>query len=267
MSETRFETIRVARSSDRMATLTLARPEVHNAFNEVMIAEMTAALTALDGDSSVRVVILDALGKSFSAGADLDWMRRMAAYGPAENLADAEGLAEMLRVLNGLSKPTIARVHGAAFGGGVGLLACCDIAVAVDSAVFSLSEVRLGLIPAVISPYVIGAIGARQARRYFLTAERMTAARALEIGLVHHLVPADGLDAAVHGIVTALMDGAPTALAAAKELIFAVADRPAGADVIADTARRIAAQRSSAEGREGVAAFLEKRPASWLEVR
>lgn len=250
-----------------VGTVTMDRPDRHNAFDEHAIADLTAAFDRLGRDDAVRAVVLRATGKSFSAGADLDWMRRMAAYGPAENLADAEGLAEMLRVLNGLAKPTIARVHGAAFGGGVGLIACCDIAVTVDSAVFSLSEVRLGLIPAVISPYVIGAIGARQARRYFLTAERMTADRALEIGLVHQRVAADGMDAAIKGIVASLMAGAPTALAAAKDLIFAVADRPAGTDVIADTARRIAAQRSSPEGREGVAAFLEKRPASWLEVR
>ncbi len=263
MSASPYRTIRLARRDDGVAVLTLARPEVHNAFDETMIAELTEALRGLGEDTSVRAVVLAADGRSFSAGADLDWMKRMAAYGPAENLADAEALAELMRVLDRLPKPTIARVQGAAFGGGVGLVACCDIAVAVPSAVFCLSEVRLGLIPAVISPYVVAAMGARAARRWFLTAERFDAAEALASGLVHRVTVAEDLDAAVEGLLAHLAAGAPGAQAAAKDLIFSVADRPLSRDVIADTARRIADLRSAPEGREGIAAFLEKRVAVW----
>lgn len=257
------QTIRVSRRGDGVAWVTLARPQVHNAFNERMIADLTNALAALGKDKTVRAVVLDADGTSFSAGADLDWMRRSATYAPAENLADAEGLAELMRVLNTLPKPTIARVQGAAFGGGVGLVACCDIAIAVDSAVFCLSEVRLGLIPAVISPYVIAAIGSRAARRWFLSAERFVAAEALRLGLVHRVVEADDLDAAIEEMLAALLAGAPEAQAAAKDLIFAVTDRPLSQALIADTTRRIAEQRSGPEGREGIAAFLNKRPPVW----
>ena len=182
---------------DGVATVTLNRAEVHNAFNDTVIADLTGVLRRLGDDDKVRAVVLRAEGKSFSAGADLGWMQRMAGYGHAENLADAGALAELMRVLNFLPKPTVARVQGAAFGGGVGLVACCDIAIASDAASFSLSEVRLGLIPAVISPYVVAAIGERAARRYFLTAERFDADEALRIGLVHQVVPADQLDSAV----------------------------------------------------------------------
>ena len=187
---------------DGVATVTLNRADVHNAFNDAVIADLTDALRRLGDDDKVRAVVLRAEGKSFSAGADLGWMQRMAGYGHAENLRDAGALAELMRVLNFLPKPTVARVQGAAFGGGVGLVACCDIAIASDAAAFSLSEVRLGLIPAVISPYVVAAIGERAARRYFLTAERFDAAEALRIGLVHQVVPADQLDAAVDAILT-----------------------------------------------------------------
>ncbi|SEH58679.1 enoyl-CoA hydratase-related protein [Magnetospirillum fulvum] len=257
------QTIRVTKRPDGVAIVTLARPEVHNAFNERMIADLSSALSALGKDKTVRAVVLAADGASFSAGADLDWMRRSAAYAPAENLADAEGLAELMRVLNSLPKPTIARVQGAALGGGVGLVACCDIAIAVDSAVFCLSEVRLGLIPAVISPYVIAAIGARAARRWFLTAERFVAAEALRLGLLHRVVEADDLDPAIEEMLAALLAGAPEAQAAAKDLIFAVSDRPVSPALIADTTRRIAERRAGAEGREGIAAFLNKRPPVW----
>jgi methylglutaconyl-CoA hydratase len=263
MIDDSFKTLRITRRDDGAAVLTLARPDVHNAFNEGMIAEMTAAVAALDRDPAVRLVILAAEGKSFSAGADLDWMRRMAAYSKAENLADAGRLAELMRALNGLAKPTIARVQGAAFGGGVGLISCCDIAVAAQGARFALSEVSLGLIPAVISPYVIAAIGTRAARRWFLTGERFDAEEAWRLGLVHRVVPPADLDTAVEAIVAPLLAGPSGAQAAAKELIFAVADRPVGAEVIADTARRIAERRATAEGREGVAAFLEKRAPNW----
>ncbi|MCC2690325.1 MAG: enoyl-CoA hydratase, partial [Rhizobiaceae bacterium] len=217
---------------DGVATVTLNRAEVHNAFNDTVIADLTGVLRRLGDDAKVRAVVLRAEGKSFSAGADLGWMQRMAGYGHAENLADAGALAELMRVLNFLPKPTIARVQGAAFGGGVGLVACCDIAIASDAASFSLSEVRLGLIPAVISPYVVAAIGERAARRYFLTAERFGADEALRIGLVHQVVPADQLDSAVDTILTRLSEGGPAAQRAAKDLIFAVAHRPIDAGLI-----------------------------------
>jgi methylglutaconyl-CoA hydratase len=248
---------------DGVATVTLNRAEVHNAFNDTVIADMTDVLRRLGADEKVRAVVLRAEGKSFSAGADLGWMQRMASYGHAENLADAGALAELMRVLNFLPKPTVARVQGAAFGGGVGLVACCDIAIASDAAAFSLSEVRLGLIPAVISPDVVAAIGERAARRYFLTAERFDAAEALRIGLVHQVVPADQLDAAVDAILARLSEGGPAAQRAAKDLIFAVAHRPVDAGLIHDTAERIATIRASSEGREGLAGFLEKRKPAW----
>jgi methylglutaconyl-CoA hydratase len=247
-----------------VAMIVLARPDVHNAFNETLIAEMQQALTALDRDPAVRAVVLLGQGKSFCAGADLNWMKKMAGYGHAENVADAAALAAMLSTLANLSKPTIARVHGAAFGGGVGLVAACDIAIAAQEATFSLSEAKLGLIPATIGPYVVEAIGARQARRYFLSAERFTAAEAFRIGLVHDLVPAVELDARINELLGSLLLAGPAAQAAAKDLIRAVAHRPIDARVIDDTARRIAAARASAEGREGVAAFLEKRAPAWV---
>ena len=258
-----YQTIRVERRDDGVASVTLARPAIHNAFNEVMIAELTSALVALGDDASVRAVLLKAEGKSFSAGADLDWMKRMATYGLPENLADAKALAGLMRTLNDLPKPTIACVQGAAFGGGVGLVACCDMAVAVEGALFCLSEVKLGLIPAVISPYVIAAIGARASRRWFLTAERFDSAEAHRLGLVHQLVAAEDLDAAVEALLARLRDGAPEAQSAAKDLIFAVADRPVTDALVADTAQRIAGLRSGPEGREGIAAFLEKRAPAW----
>ncbi|MBK9677040.1 MAG: enoyl-CoA hydratase/isomerase family protein [Betaproteobacteria bacterium] len=251
------------RIDDGVAVVTLARPEVHNAFDEVLIAELTATLKALDADAAVRVVVLAGQGRSFCAGADLGWMQRMAGYSHAENLADAGALAAMLATLDRMGKPTIARVHGAAYGGGVGLVACCDIAVAAEEATFALSEVKLGLIPATIGPYVVAAIGARQARRYFLTAERFTAAEALRIGLVHDVVPAAAVDRRVDALIAALRAAGPRAQAEAKALVRAVSSRPVDDTVIADTVARIAAVRASAEGREGVAAFLERRPAAW----
>jgi methylglutaconyl-CoA hydratase len=237
---------------------------VHNAFDETLIAEVTAALRALDDDDAVRAVVLRGAGRSFCAGADLNWMQRMAAYGRAENLADAKALATMLVTLNTLTKPTIARVHGAAYGGGVGLVACCDIAIAAQEATFSLSEARLGLIPATISPYVIEAIGARMARRYFLTAERFDAAEAYRIGLVHDIVQAAELDNRINEVLGALVVAGPRAQAESKALIRAVANRPVGASVIADTAARIARVRATPEAKEGVAAFLGKRPPGWV---
>ncbi len=247
-----------------VGVVTLNRPEVHNAFNETLIAELTGALRALETDDKVRVVILAGNGKSFCAGADLNWMKKMAGYGHTENLADAQALALMLRTLHGLAKPTVARIHGAAFGGGVGLAACCDIAIAATESTFALSEAKLGLIPATISPYVIEAIGVRQARRYFLTAERFTAAEAWRIGLVHELVPAAELDARVNEMLGALLLAGPRAQLECKALIRGVGHRPIDAEVIAGTAEHIAQVRASPEGREGVAAFLERRPAAWV---
>ncbi len=247
-----------------VARLTLTRTEVHNAFNDQLIAEMTTALKGMEEDPRVRVVVLAAEGKSFSAGADLNWMQAMAGYSEAENLRDAEALAELLRTLNFLTKPTVALVQGPAFGGGVGLVSACDIAIASEEASFALTEVKLGLIPSVISPYVVAAIGQRAARRYLLTAERFSAETAYYLGLVHRVVPPHGLEQAGEDMVEALLKNGPQAVAACKDLIFAVAERPATPEVIADTARRIARVRVSAEGQEGLAAFLEKRKPSWI---
>ena len=247
-----------------VALITLNRPEVHNAFDQTLIAELTDALLATGTDENVRAVVLLGAGESFCAGADLNWMRRMAGFSTAQNLADARALAAMLSMLNTLEKPTIARVHGAAFGGGVGLVACCDIAVAAHDATFAFSEARLGLIPATISPYVIEAIGARAARRYFLTAERFTAAEAYRLGLLHELVPPQELDARINELLGFLVTAGPHAQTECKALIRAIAHRPISADVLADTARRIARIRASPEGKEGVSAFLAKRKAAWV---
>ena len=248
---------------DAVAMVTLTRPELHNAFDEALIAQLTATFVSLDDNPDVRAVVLAGEGRSFCAGADLNWMKRMAAFGHEENLRDASALAAMLRALYALSKPTIARVHGAAYGGGVGLVAACDIALAVPEATFALTEAKLGLIPATIGPYVIEAIGARQARRYFLTAERFAAAEALRIGLVHEVVAADRLDARIGELVASIKAAGPRAQLECKALIRGVAHRPIDDDVIAGTAEHIAAVRASPEGREGVAAFLGKRVAAW----
>jgi methylglutaconyl-CoA hydratase len=247
-----------------VAIVTLNRPEVHNAFNETLIAELTAALRALDADESVRAVVLAGAGESFCAGADLNWMRKMAAFSRAQNLADASALAAMLATLNGLAKPTLARVHGASFGGGVGLVACCDIAIAELNATFAFSEARLGLIPATISPYVIEAIGARAARRYFLTAERFTAAEAFRLGLLHDLTPPLELDTRINEVLGFLVTAGPRAQAECKALIRAVAHQRADARLVADTAQRIARIRATPEAKEGIAAFLAKRRATWV---
>jgi len=247
-----------------IAIIVLNRPDLHNAFNESLIAEMTETLVAIDDDETVRAVVIAGAGKSFCAGADLHWMKKMARHGHAENLADANALADMLRTLYGLSKPTIARVHGAAVGGGVGLVACCDIAIAAQEATFAFSEGKLGLVPATIGPYVIEAIGARQARRYFLTAERFTAAEAFRIGLVHDIVPIVELDARINELLGSLLLVGPRAHVDCKALIRGVAHRPIDAEVIAGTAEHIAAVRASPEGRAGVGAFLGKRAAPWV---
>lgn len=258
-----YETLEITREGG-VATLWMNRPDVHNAFNEQLIAELTVACRELDADDSVRVMVLAGRGKSFSAGADLNWMRRAADASVEENLHDARKLAGMLRTLAEMQKPTIARVHGAALGGGMGLASACDTCIAGEGAVFATSEVKFGIIPSAISPYVIRAIGARQAHRYFQTAERISATRAADLGLAHEAVPADQLDATVQGVVTALLQGGPRSQAAAKDLIRAVADRPVSDEVVEDTARRIATLRATPEAKEGLAAFLDKRPAAWV---
>lgn len=248
-----------------VARLRLARPALHNAFDADLIAALTGALEAAGADPAVRVVVLEGEGASFSAGADLNWMRSMAAAGEDDNRVDALALARLMRTLDELPKPTIARVHGAAFGGGVGLVACCDIAIGVPEAKFGLSESRLGLLPAVISPYVIAAIGARHARRYFATAETFDAAEALRIGLLHQVVPADGLDAAVARQLKLLLAAGPHAAAGAKRLVREVGAHADGARHDADNAALIARLRVSPEGQEGIAAFLDKRPPAWAD--
>lgn len=247
------------------ATVTLDRPDLHNAFDDALIADLTAALDRLGKDDAVRVVLLAARGKSFSAGADLNWMRRTAGYSREENLRDARALATLMRTLDGLPRPTIALVQGPAYGGGVGLVACCDVALAAPRATFCLSEVKLGLVPAVISPYVAAAMGARAMRRWALTAEAFDAAEARRIGLVHEVVEEAGLRAAGEKIADAVLRNGPRAVAAAKALVHRVARAPLDDALVEDTARRIAAIRASDEGREGLAAFLEKRTPSWVK--
>ncbi len=247
---------------DGVARLTMNRPCVHNAFDEHLIDAMVDALERLAEDNSVRVVVLTGQGKSFSAGADLDWMRRMAAFDQAENLADARRLARLLRTLDELPKPTLALINGAAIGGGVGLVAAVDIAIAAATATFGLAEVRLGLVPAVIGPYVARALGERRCRRLFLTGERFDAAEAARLGLVHEIVSPEGLEARGAVIVDALRQGGPEAQREAKGLIRLVRDLD-GQLLDAETARLIAERRASAEGREGVKAFLEKRQPAW----
>jgi methylglutaconyl-CoA hydratase len=248
-----------------VAEIRLDRAEVHNAFDAALIAELTAALREVDADSSVRAVVLTGNGTTFSAGADLTWMRGMAQASEAENRADSERLAELMRTLNFLSKPTIARVNGSAYGGGVGLVACCDIAIGVDAAKFSLSEVKLGLVPAVISPYVVAAIGARHARRLFLTAEVIEAGEAVRIGLLHQSVSAGELDEAVDRQLHWLGKGGPVAQAEAKLLALRMSgmDVKAQASIDSKNAALIARLRVSPEGQDGLTAFLEKRPARW----
>jgi methylglutaconyl-CoA hydratase len=243
--------------------LTLNRPKLHNAFDETTIARVTEAVELLDRDEQVRVIVIAGNGKSFSAGGDLNWMRRMADFTPEENEADGRRLARMFQVIDLARKPTVARVHGSAFAGATGIISACDIAVAAEGTVFSLSEVRLGLVPATISPYVVRAVGERNARRILLTAERFGVTEALRIGLVHMVVPEAELDPAVDRVVADLLAGATSAQARAKELVRFVAGRTMDESVIAETARCIAAARASVEGREGLAAFFAKREPSW----
>ena len=255
------EAVLLSTDSRGVATLTLNREDKHNAFDDAVVAELTAKLKRVEADPAVRVVVLTGVGKTFSAGGDLNWMRAMAKFSEEENMEDALKLAELMETLDTLKKPTIARIQGPAYGGGVGLVACCDVAIASESAKFALTEVRLGLIPAVISPYVIAAIGAREARRYFLTAEIIEARNAYEMGLVHEVVTPDILDETVGIIVTALLKGGPKAILAAKAFIAEQSgDRRA---LKKKTAQLIAELRASPEGQEGLSAFLEKRNPVW----
>lgn len=247
-----------------VARLRLSRGPVRNAFDAALVSALSAALEALATAADVRVVVLEGEGPAFSAGADLHWMRGMAAASEEENRQDALALARLMRALDELNKPTIARVHGDAYGGGVGLVACCDIAIGVPEARFGLTESRLGLLPAVISPYVIRAIGARQARRYFASAEIFDAAEALRLGLLHQVVAAEALDAAVQRQVDLLLSAAPLASAAAKRLVREVAAQTDRDRLDADNAALIARLRVSPEGQEGLSAFLAKRKPAWL---
>lgn len=248
------------------AWIWMNRPERHNAFDETLIADLHQAFVTLDADDTVRVIVLAGQGRSFSAGADLNWMKRQGAASAEQNLADARRLAALFRSIAHCRTPTLARVHGAALGGGLGLAAACDICVASTAAQFATSEVRFGIVPAAISPYVIRAIGERQASRYFQTAERLGALRAHEIGLVHEVAEPEALDSVVQQLVDALLAGGPQAQAAATDLIRAVAHRAVDDTLVDDTARRIATLRATPEAHEGLSAFLDKRPPRWAPV-
>jgi methylglutaconyl-CoA hydratase len=255
-------------STDKRGVLTLCmnRPGVHNAFDADMIRELNDLLRAADDNDTVRMVVITGTGSCFSAGADLNWMRSQVIASQDENERDALRLAKLMRSLNYLSKPTIARINGAAFGGGLGLIAACDITVAVDSARFGLTEARLGLAPAVISPYVIRRIGEANARRYFLSAERFDSQRAYDIGLIQQSVAVEQLDDAIEENINQVLKSGPSAVNHCKQLVFKIAGHNADSQKITDeyTARLIASLRVSAEGQEGLAAFLEKRKPGWV---
>jgi methylglutaconyl-CoA hydratase len=255
--------LEVASRDNGVVDIELNRSEVHNAFDDKLISSLTDTLNEISTDDSVKVVCLKGRGKTFSAGADLNWMKRMAGYSHEENLADARALARMLRALNEVPTTTVALIQGAAMGGGVGLASCCDVVIAADDARFALSEVRLGIVPATISPYVVAAIGARHARRFMQSGERFDAATAMRIGLVHEVVPAAELLARGEEIIDALLKCGPNARRVSKELVFKVAGKPIDDPLIDYTAQRIATVRASDEGREGVRAFLEKRAPQW----
>lgn len=256
-------TLDIRRPQPHVAEVWLNRPEVRNAFNDGVIAELTQAFATLGVEPDLRCIVLGGHGKAFCAGADLAWMRAMADYTWAENHADAARLAEMLWTIWSCPLPVVGRIHGDCYAGGVGLAAVCDVLVAADGMNFCLSEARLGLLPATIGPYVVRALGEQAARRFFVTAERFDAARAHALGFVHEVVPADQLDAKVAEVVTSLVANGPAAVQACKRLVQDVAGRPIDAALRDDTARRIADIRASAEGREGVQAFLNKRDPAW----
>jgi methylglutaconyl-CoA hydratase len=240
------------------------RPDVRNAFNDAVIAELTVVFRDLGADPALRAIVLGGHGKAFCAGADLNWMRTMAGYSWEQNRADAQALADMLWAVYSCPLPVVGRVHGDCYAGGLGLAAACDVLVAVDGIQFCLSEARLGLLPATIGPYVVRALGAQASRRYFTTAERFASAEAHRLGFVHELCSAAELDDKVNAIVQTLLANGPAAVKACKRLVQDVAGQPLTAELREDTARRIADIRASAEGREGVQAFLQKRSPSWL---
>jgi methylglutaconyl-CoA hydratase len=255
----------IVEKRNMVAIVTLNRPEVRNAFDDVLISNLTRTFLELERDETVRAVVLAGAGSAFCAGADLNWMKRMAGYGYEENLSDARALAEMLSTLDRLSKPTVARVHGPAYAGGVGLVAACDMAIGSHEAEFCLTEVKLGLSPATISPYVVRAMGERLARRYFLTGEVIDAGEAYRLRLLSDVAPKEELDGAVNALLGNLVVGGRAAQARIKDLIRSVASGPADAAMIADTAQRIAEIRVSPEGKEGIASFLEKRKPAWVK--
>ncbi|WP_315832598.1 enoyl-CoA hydratase-related protein [Bradyrhizobium prioriisuperbiae] len=259
------EIVRIERENG-LARIVLNRPERNNAFDEALIAALAQAFDGIARDSEVSTVVVQGEGKSFCAGADINWMKKAAGYSREENIRDAQPLARMLAALDRMPQTTIARVQGPVYGGGVGLVAACDIAIATDEATFCLSEVRLGLVPAVISPYVVRAMGVRQARRYFQTAEAFAAPEAARIGLVHEVVAIDAIDARIAALVKQLKTGAPAARAAAKALVETVAGRPIDEDVLSETAQLIAEMRAKPEAREGLSAFLEKRKPVWSQT-
>jgi methylglutaconyl-CoA hydratase len=249
----------------RIAQITINRPTVHNALDEKVIDLLTTAFLTLGQDSSVRAIVLTSKGPVFSAGADLNWMKRVASYTPKKSIEDAKKLSRLLDVIDTCPKPTIACVQGAAFGGGVGLIAACDIAICVKEAIFCLSEAKLGLIPAMISPYLINAIGQRQVRRFVLTADRMSSGEAARLGLIHQVVGEGEMEATVESLAVSILKASPMAIEASKELIHFVESRPIDEAIHEATAQRLAAIRSSQEGREGIEAFLTKRPPSWSQ--
>jgi methylglutaconyl-CoA hydratase len=259
-----YQTLQVS-VANYVARVELHRPDLHNAFNETMIAELTDSFLAFGFRTDVRAILLTATGKCFSAGADLNWMRKMSGFSDAENRADALALATMLRTIYACPKPVVAQIQGDAYGGGVGLIAATDIAIAAETARFSLSEVKLGLIAATISPYVIRAIGERAAHRYLITAERFDAQEAYRIGLVHQIVPKDKLEETVQSLLRALLQNSPNAVTESKRLVREVVDQPISDALLEDTAQRIARVRASDEGKEGVRAFLKKRRPFWQE--
>ncbi len=256
-------TLDVQRSGP-VARVYLNRPEVRNAFNDGVIAELTQTFAALSADATLRCIVLGGHGKAFCAGADLNWMRAMAGYSWEQNRTDAQALADMLWTIYGCPVPVVGRVHGDCYAGGLGLAAVCDVLVAAEGVQFCLSEAKLGLLPATIGPYVVKAMGEQAARRWFVTAERFSAAQALAMGFVHECVPAEALDAKVDELVAALVANGPMAVRACKKLVQDVAGRPIDAELRADTARRIADIRASDEGREGIQSFLGKRAPNWL---
>ncbi|NLD08154.1 MAG: enoyl-CoA hydratase/isomerase family protein [Xanthomonadaceae bacterium] len=258
-----YQTLNIEKKSG-VTTLWMDRPEVYNAFDERLIAELSAVLTELESDAETKILVLAGRGKHFSAGADLNWMKRAAMMSDEENLADAKRFASMLYQLAHFPKPTIARIQGAALGGGTGLAAACHIAIAAENARFATSEVKFGIIPAVISPYVLRAIGEREAMRYFQTAEIISAEEALRIHLIHQVVPLETLDEAITGMADSLKIGGPRAQRAALELIQSIGNMPLDEAVIEATAKRITAQRNTDEAREGMDAFFEKRSPNWV---